>query len=426
MKQAAMLARKLGRFNEKVTGTKENPLYFLWPRLIEFITVRPMIRQRRIFLLSALLLGLVAGASAAPDTLRLAPLPLPAAARTAITNMQPAAHVWCDADWYTWCGSVVQGPDGQYHLFYARWPRATGMSGWLVFSEIAHATAPAPQGPYHFKNLALPSRGKFDWNRLTAHNPDIVFVDGRWFLFHIGTFGEASEEKLLGRAKSGVKDPVFLAIRNNQRTGLATADSPDGPWKVTDHPVVEPGGCIIRVAVNPAVCKRPEGDWLMILKGDRPGSDPPGPARPGGMGFIRNQAVALAKSPEGPFKVTDQPVIGDLDTEDACIWRDTKRQRYYAAYHSTGKSAPAGLEGQFIGMLTSDDGLHWQRAAQPIITPKELRFDDGSVLKAGRMERPFVLTDAAGQPTHLFVAFQLDGRAYNICIPLSATDGKPN
>ena len=150
----------------------------------------PMKYRRQIALVPALLLGWVVGLKGAPDTLRITPLPLPASVRAAITKNQVVAHVWCDPDWYTWCGSVVRGPDGQYHMFYSRWPRSTGLSGWLVFSEIGHAVAAVPQGPYRFKNLALPSRGEYDWNRLTAHNPDIVLVDGHWYLYHIGTYGE--------------------------------------------------------------------------------------------------------------------------------------------------------------------------------------------------------------------------------------------
>ena len=41
-----------------------------------------------------------------------------------------------DAQWYNWCNSVVQGEDGRFHLFYARFPKSKGFSSWLVYSEI--------------------------------------------------------------------------------------------------------------------------------------------------------------------------------------------------------------------------------------------------------------------------------------------------
>ncbi len=39
--------------------------------------------------------------------------------------LQPATSAsFSDPDYNIWCGSAVKGDDGQYHLFYSRWPRA--------------------------------------------------------------------------------------------------------------------------------------------------------------------------------------------------------------------------------------------------------------------------------------------------------------
>src|SRR4051794_35102413 len=53
-----------------------------------------------------------------------------------------------DPDYYIWCGSMVAGPDGKYHLFYSRWPRVLGHAAWVTHSEVAHAVADSPAGPY--------------------------------------------------------------------------------------------------------------------------------------------------------------------------------------------------------------------------------------------------------------------------------------
>ena len=49
--------------------------------------------------------------------------------------------------WSHWGGSVVKGNDGRYHMLYSRWPKKLGWA-WVTDSEIAHATAPTPFGPF--------------------------------------------------------------------------------------------------------------------------------------------------------------------------------------------------------------------------------------------------------------------------------------
>jgi arylsulfatase A-like enzyme len=62
-----------------------------------------------------------------------------------------------------WGGSVVKGDDGLYHMFYARWPKELGWA-WVTDSEIAHAVAKTPFGPFKFKDVALERRGREHWD----------------------------------------------------------------------------------------------------------------------------------------------------------------------------------------------------------------------------------------------------------------------
>ena len=51
--------------------------------------------------------------------------------------------------YWVWCPSVVKGDDGLYHLFASRWPKRLPFHpGWLVASEVVHATAKTAEGPY--------------------------------------------------------------------------------------------------------------------------------------------------------------------------------------------------------------------------------------------------------------------------------------
>lgn len=80
----------------------------------------------------------------------------------------------------------------------------------------------------------------------------------------------------------------------------------------------------------------------MMLKGDKfplPGSP-------------RIQAVATSETPTGPFKVYPKPAISDFDTEDASIWYDKTRQRFYAMFHAH----------TYFGMITSTEGASWTKA----------------------------------------------------------------
>ncbi len=64
--------------------------------------------------------------------------------------IQPLTNegIFRDSDYYNWGGSIVKGKDGKYHLFYSRWKREYTFSGWLTFSEIAHAVSNNSSGPW--------------------------------------------------------------------------------------------------------------------------------------------------------------------------------------------------------------------------------------------------------------------------------------
>jgi hypothetical protein len=342
-----------------------------------------------------------ARAGATEDDLHMEVLPVPAASKASVEDNTSRAYITADPEWHTWCPSVIRGDDGKYHMFHSRWPRKATFSGWLVASEIAHAVADKPEGPYHYVETALGSRGKYPWNAITAHNSKIERFDGKYYLYFCATHGETDEAKLTEIAHTGFKHAQWMPIRNNLRTGVAVADSLSRPWQVCDKPIVEPAGPIARLTVNAAVSRGPEGTYFMILKGDKPGEQR----------FQRNQALATARTPDGPFTIQPKPVIDDIDTEDVSMWYDRKRSRFYAVFHAH----------TFIGMVTSTDGYNWIKAVQYKITTPQVRFDDGTIWRVEQMQRPFVLADDQGQPQWLFVAVKNGDRSYDVAMPLQST-----
>ena len=70
------------------------------------------------------------------------------------------------AGYFVWCGSMIR-VGAQYHLFASRWPEGTGnpddlvgiLDGYRLHSEIVHAVADNPMGPYRFQDVAVGGRG---------------------------------------------------------------------------------------------------------------------------------------------------------------------------------------------------------------------------------------------------------------------------
>lgn len=303
--------------------------------------------------------------------------------------------------YYNWCPSIIKGKDKQYHLFYSRWPKATTFSGWQVYSEIAHATAPTPMGPWTYKETVLRGRGYGYWDAITAHNPKIKYFNGKYYLYYISTNinKQLSKAELDYLAKASTKVPDRMTLRVSQRTGVAVSSSLNGPWQRLDKPIVEPSGPIQTLTVNPAVVQGKDKRFYMIVKGDKPGGE---------KYFLRNQALAIADNPEGPFVIQPKPVIDNLDTEDVSMWFDESRDRYYAIFHST--------EG-FIGLMTSKNGTDWERANEFKIIPKELLQADGKMYKPQSMERPFVYVEN-GKPLVFSVAVKDGDNSYDLFVPL--------
>lgn len=302
--------------------------------------------------------------------------------------------------YYNWGSSIIKGDDGLYHLFYARWKKEYKFTGWLLFSEIAHAVSKNPAGPWKYKETVLKGRGKGHWDAITAHNPKIKKFNGKYYLYYISTnMGDKdySEAELVATAQTGYSHPDWKILRPNQRTGVAVATSLNGEWKRMDTPLIEPSGPITTLTVNPAIDRGKDGKYYLIVKGDKPNETR----------FIRNQAVAISDSPAGPFKIQPKPVIDYIDTEDMSMWYDYRRDYFYGVFHTNG----------FIGTVSSADGINWKKATEYVLTPKVISMSDGSVLKPNRMERPFVYLEN-DEPKVLSVAVKNGDDSYCVFIPV--------
>ncbi len=324
----------------------------------------------------------------------------------------PATAMFSDPGYNIWCGSGIKGDDGKYHMFYSRWPRKLGHHAWVTHSEVAHAVSDSPFGPWNHHDVALPARGTNFWDGSCTHNPTVLRIGGRFYLYYMGNFGNGVAEY-----------PLNWTHRNHQRIGVAVADSPDGPWQRFDKPVVDVGvdadAPDALMTSNPAVTPRPEGGVLMVYKAV-------GKKRPAPFGGPVVHLAATADYPVGPFRKVPGEIFGAkgvmFAAEDPYIWRGT--DRYWAvvkdnAGHFTHR-------GYSLALWESADGFDWKLSRHPLVTTPELMWGDGSKHRLVSLERPQVLIED-GKPIALFCA--ATDRAdrigsFNIQIPLKTRGGR--
>lgn len=64
----------------------------------------------------------------------------------------PVGGGYSDPDYWIWCGSVVQGEDGAYHMFASRWPKDLGFgANWLLTAKSSGLPAKIRKVPIPFR-----------------------------------------------------------------------------------------------------------------------------------------------------------------------------------------------------------------------------------------------------------------------------------
>lgn len=313
-------------------------------------------------------------------------------------------------DWIVWGGSVVKGEDEKYYMFASRWPKNLTMSAWATNSEIVLAVSDTPQGPYKFKQVVLPARGKQYWDGMMTHNPNIHYHNGKYILFYIGITYDFEQPKNIIPTRE-----LYEKAWNNKRIGIAIADSPTGPWKRMDKPIIEPRKNMWDGAVtsNPAAVIHEDGSVLLIYKS----APVPYPERNknGTMRF----GVAKADHYLGPYKrVTEDNkiIIKPIDTnvEDPYVWYDGTKYLMLAKCMNESITGEHGAG--FIA--TSKNGIDWETPKNPIAYSKEVELSDGSKQKMPKLERPQVLLEN-GIPTYVFFACRNSkSEIFNIVRPI--------
>jgi hypothetical protein len=143
----------------------------------------------------------------------------------------------------------------------------------------------------------------------------------------------------------------------------------------------------------------------MVLKG-RGANQPPG-ATSDQMGAYL-QGWALSDKPTGPFTI--QPTLlfpASIVAEDPCVfvWNG---QIYAAVKDWNGQLSGTTGIGWVYGTVNQQDGtITWSIPSpntEALMSARRLTWSDSTTTTLNSLERPFVLQDATGRPTHLFGA----------------------
>ncbi|QBG47023.1 glycosyl hydrolase family 43 [Verrucomicrobia bacterium S94] len=293
-----------------------------------------------------------------------------------------------DPDYNVWGCSPIYGPDGKVHVFYSRWKNEAAHQGWISCSEIAHAVADHPAGPYKTVDVAVTGRGGDWWDAMTCHNPTVHEVDGKYVLFYMGNSDGTAATK---------------------RVGMATSDSLDGPWKRSDQPIIEPdpdpGAWNSMITSNPAFLRHPNGQYWLYYKSwcvaDREKDIRENDWR----NTYRQYGLAIAKSLDGPWEKQGGPildlrrVVEDAQSEDAYVWFEDGTFKMLMR--------DMGYWNHQYGLyFESADGIHWDEPQVGYLQahhylkepPTGNKLDD-------RFERPQLLM-WNGHPEYLFAAIR--------------------
>jgi hypothetical protein len=321
----------------------------------------------------------------------------------------PASAAFHDPGYFVWCGTMIRGDDGKYHLCYSRWKKSDGFESWVTRSEVAHAIGDSPSGPFVFRHLALPARGRQFWDGLMTHNPTVQRFGSKYYLYYTGDTGNGL-----------VRPTLNWSHRNNQRIGAAVADSPNGPWKRFDRPIIDtstdanaPDSLCVG---NPSITKGRDGKFLLLYKAV-------GRKNPLPFGGPVVHLMAVSDAPAGPFHKYLMPMFtvagSAFPFEDPFFWYDTKRDLYFVIMKDN-HGIVSGTGRSSLVLYQSKDAADWVKAEHLLVSDLRLHWKDRPEEPVQRLERPQLTFDANGYAIALVVAIYDNGNdTYNVRIPLS-------
>ena len=235
-------------------------------------------------------------------------------------------------------------------LYYVWYTKATrDPSGY--FGTIWYATSPDGHS-WREVGEALGTGDAGAWDEHAVFTPTILVAGGRYYLFYTAVPSPFTND-------NGGPGATPTAI------GVASSDSPDGPWaRCAGSPVIRPGegDAFDSHRVDDACCVVREGRIWLYYKGRQAGLSP----------AETKMGVASADRPEGPYeKYAANPVLPS--GHEVCVWP-----------HGSGVAAivsPCGPLAKTVQYAA--DGIHFETVGhiEPPKVPGPYRadnFEDGA------------------------------------------------
>jgi hypothetical protein len=321
----------------------------------------------------------------------------------------------------SWGGTVNHGQDGKWHMHVAQFTGHCGFNQWATNSRVVHAVADRPDGKYKVQGVVWP---------VWAHNPAVVRAPtGEWVM----TFVSNTSERVRsfearcdadGRvvANSSIKD----SLPELQHNFMSVAPGPEGPWS-TPVPIDKP----LDDAVPPFLNQHewPNRNTNIVLSIQPDGSmvglwrrccSPPPRYRPvgGGSASVIFSVHATDWRNVSTWRASGRPVLPELAAngyEDPHIYKDPAPSRtgvFHSVFHDMvgGWHQPEFNNTRVGAHAYSSDGGHtWVDTG--VAFNLSVRFTDGSETAFIQRERPHMLLNEQGQPTHLVsgVTYRLRG-----------------
>lgn len=287
-----------------------------------------------------------------------------------VPHPQPSAAYGFDPNVTSWGGNAVQGDDGLYHLYVTEIAgKNCGLTAWKHNSQVVHATSVNPGGPYQREGVALP---------VSSHNPQAIRFNDMWLIFHIypalnGTVNDCDSDYPISLASS--ETPMISQIHGSF--------SPNGPW----HPI----NTTMPECTNPSPWVLRNGTLMVACTPSKRGA---------------NFTLLMADSLEGVWAVRDLwPPVSPPEIrphkfwEDPFLWVDG-RGHWHVLMHTYSPHQMEDVD-YISGHIYSVDGFEWfTNNVEPY--RHEVFFGDGVAQNFSTIERPKLLFDNFGRPTHLF------------------------
>lgn len=222
----------------------------------------------------------------------------------------------------------------RYFVWYSRGRFSHGYDASIWYATSADGRRWQERGE------ALPRGPAGSWEEQSVFTPNILVAEGRYWLFY-----------------TAVPKPFVATGSNLTRTaiGVASADSPDGPWtRCADNPILRPSGNernFDGVRVDDACLVVKDGKYLLYFKGRQSFRTTPHETRMG---------LAVADRPQGPYiRVQPDPVIGG--GHEVVVWRQGKGVAALISNH--------GSDDLKNRVFYAEDGLHFTATHRVVNTP---------------------------------------------------------